>query len=468
MKTDPTRESLYERFLRWAGGEEADGPEGPEDPARQEFQEYLEYMDAHGEMDFGAYRLMRWKERRAKGLIPDTAPAPHSPDPVPPDLTGQEPLRHRPGRLKKQIKLYWALSAAVTLVLAAVFLVVALELPAFGDPSAPALNEVSERYLERGAEETGAVNAVTGMILDYRAFDTFGESAVLFAAASSTILLLNSPRRHLRTSGTRPAHQPAGAVPAAGDPPLWRLCGPQRPPEPRGRILRGRGAGGRIDPGLSGAGGGADGAAAARPPDHGSDGGLPAGLWGDEGVLLLHRGQSCGLGRAQGDPGGAAQRRADPAIEHLRGDHRGLHYVHLLYPVFAGRGGDGMIETLLQQRYYVAAVVLFSIGFVTLFLHPNLIKKIIGMNLMDTAVFLFLAAMGYVDGGKAPMVEPGAAAEAYVNPVPGGLVLTGIVVAVSTTALFLALTHRLYRKYHSLNLDVILMLAREGGEKNDH
>ena len=167
MKTDPTRESLYERFLRWAGGEEADGPEGPEDPARQEFQEYLEYMDAHGEMDFGAYRLMRWKERRAKGLIPDTAPAPHSPDPVPPDLTGQEHLRHRPGRLKKQIQL--------------------------------ALNEVSERYLEQGAEETGAVNAVTGMILDYRAFDTFGESAVLFAAASSTILLLNSPRRHLRT-----------------------------------------------------------------------------------------------------------------------------------------------------------------------------------------------------------------------------------------------------------------------------
>ena len=428
MKTDPTRESLYERFLRWAGGEEADGPEGPEDPARQEFQEYLEYMDAHGEMDFGAYRLMRWKERRAKGLIPDTAPAPHSPDPVPPDLTGQEPLRHRPGRLKKQIKLYWALSAAVTLVLAAVFLVVALELPAFGDPSAPALNEVSERYLERGAEETGAVNAVTGMILDYRAFDTFGESAVLFAAASSTILLLNSPRRHLRTY--------------RGPDQLTSLLGRSLLPV----IL------------LFGAGGGADGAAAARPPDHGSDGGLPAGLWGDEGVLLLHRGQSCGLGRAQGDPGGAAQRRADPAIEHLRGDHRGLHYVHLLYPVFAGRGGDGMIETLLQQRYYVAAVVLFSIGFVTLFLHPNLIKKII----------VFLAAMGYVDGGKAPMVEPGAAAEAYVNPVPGGLVLTGIVVAVSTTALFLALTHRLYRKYHSLNLDVILMLAREGGEKNDH
>ena len=101
-----------------------------------------------------------------------------------------------------------------------------------------------------------------------------------------------------------------------------------------------------------------------------------------------------------------------------------------------------MLEVLVEQRFYVTAVLLFSVGLAALLLHPNLIKKIIGLNLMDTAVFLFLAAMGYVDGGKAPMVEPGAEAAAYINPVPGGLVLTGIVVAVSTTALFLALTHR--------------------------
>ena len=124
-----------------------------------------------------------------------------------------------------------------------------------------------------------------------------------------------------------------------------------------------------------------------------------------------------------------------------------------------------MLEILVEQRFYVTAVLLFSIGFATLLLHPNLIKKIIGLNLMDTAVFLFLAAMGYVNGGKAPMVEPGAEAAAYINPVPGGLVLTGIVVAVSTTALFMALTHRLYQKYHSVNLDVILMLARRGTEE---
>ena len=124
-----------------------------------------------------------------------------------------------------------------------------------------------------------------------------------------------------------------------------------------------------------------------------------------------------------------------------------------------------MLEVLVEQRFYVTAVLLFSVGLAALLLHPNMIKKIIGLNLMDTAVFLFLAAMGYVDGGKAPMVEPGAEAAAYINPVPGGLVLTGIVVAVSTTALFLALTHRLYQKYHSVNLDVILMLARRGTEE---
>ena len=125
-----------------------------------------------------------------------------------------------------------------------------------------------------------------------------------------------------------------------------------------------------------------------------------------------------------------------------------------------------MLEQFVQQRYYIAAILLFSIGLVTLFLNPNLIKKIIGLNLMDSAVFLFLAAMGYVQGGQAPIITPGAE-QAYINPVPGGLVLTGIVVAVSTTAMFLALTCRLYRKYHSVNLDVILIRAKSerGGDE---
>ena len=126
---------------------------------------------------------------------------------------------------------------------------------------------------------------------------------------------------------------------------------------------------------------------------------------------------------------------------------------------------SSLMQTVLEMRYEFTAVILFGIGIATLFLHPNLIKKIIGMNLMDTAVFLFLAAAGYVDGRKAPIIEDGLTDPAlYINPVPGGLVLTGIVVAVSTTAFFLALTQRLYRQYHTLNLDEILLLSRKAAQ----
>ena len=110
----------------------------------------------------------------------------------------------------------------------------------------------------------------------------------------------------------------------------------------------------------------------------------------------------------------------------------------------------------------IAAVILFGVGFTTLLLYKNMIKKIIGLNIMDTAVYLFLAAMGYVDGRDAPIVTNGILdAEAYINPIPSGLVLTGIVVSVSVTALMLSLTIRLYRKYHSLDLDEILIRMQQ-------
>ncbi len=63
-------------------------------------------------------------------------------------------------------------------------------LPSFGDPTNPANNEVSRKYIEEGIKDTAAINFVAGMILDYRAFDTLGESTVLFIAASTVIILL--------------------------------------------------------------------------------------------------------------------------------------------------------------------------------------------------------------------------------------------------------------------------------------
>ena len=115
-----------------------------------------------------------------------------------------------------------------------------------------------------------------------------------------------------------------------------------------------------------------------------------------------------------------------------------------------------MGNNLASNFAEIAAVVLFGIGFTDLFLHKNLIKKIIGLNIMDTAVSLFLAVKGYISGLKAPIIENGVqSTEAYINPIPSGLVLTGIVVSVSVSALMLALTVALYERYHTLDLDMI-------------
>ncbi len=124
-----------------------------------------------------------------------------------------------------------------------------------------------------------------------------------------------------------------------------------------------------------------------------------------------------------------------------------------------------MAVNLIYNMEETVAIILFGVGFTMLLLHRNLIKKIMGMNIMDTAVYLFLASKGYIKGRMVPIIVDGITdASAYINPVPSGLVLTGIVVSVSTTALMLALTIRLYDRYHSLDLDEILMRAKKEEE----
>ncbi len=115
------------------------------------------------------------------------------------------------------------------------------------------------------------------------------------------------------------------------------------------------------------------------------------------------------------------------------------------------------MKALLGNYEEAVAVILFGIGFVTLLFHQNLIKKIIGMNIMDTGLYLFLASMGYVEGGSAPIYAENA--DFYINPIPAGLVLTGIVVSVSVTAIMLSLAVRLYKRYQTLNLDEIYQIA---------
>ena len=112
------------------------------------------------------------------------------------ELTGYDPAKAARMRKKEEHGLllfhrfYQVMSVLLCLTIIFVLLWTIAYLPVFGNAGNPDNNEVSARYIEKGVEETGALNYVTGMILDYRAFDTFGESCVLFFASCSVLALL--------------------------------------------------------------------------------------------------------------------------------------------------------------------------------------------------------------------------------------------------------------------------------------
>lgn len=87
-------------------------------------------------------------------------------------------------------RIYYVLALLMLVLIIGMLLLNLAYMPRFGSADSPVNNEVSERYLEKAGEETGAVNTVTGMILQYRAFDTFGETNVLFIAACTVMILL--------------------------------------------------------------------------------------------------------------------------------------------------------------------------------------------------------------------------------------------------------------------------------------
>lgn len=87
-------------------------------------------------------------------------------------------------------RVYSIFAVLICAIIVATLLYTVSYLPSFGEAGNPVNNEVSERYIEKGLQETGAVNIVAGMILDYRAFDTLGESHVLFVGAAAVLILL--------------------------------------------------------------------------------------------------------------------------------------------------------------------------------------------------------------------------------------------------------------------------------------
>jgi multicomponent Na+:H+ antiporter subunit C len=121
-----------------------------------------------------------------------------------------------------------------------------------------------------------------------------------------------------------------------------------------------------------------------------------------------------------------------------------------------------MIEIMadtLRRPNFIAFVVLFLCGISIAIVHHNLVKKVIGLYLVQTSVLFILVTFSAKQGATVPIVLPEprlADAGAYVNPLPHALTLTGIVVGVATLAVALSLVAGIYRQYESLDEDEVL------------
>ena len=171
--------SWWPRFVRWL----KNGSSALDDAMYGDLEEETVLPDAPaGDAE---KREAQWDERR-RLLLRDEQ-----------DMYSQVHAWSRSKGAKLAQWFYRVTAVVICLGIIWMLLQTAAYLPPFGNPGNPANNEVSRRYIEQGMQETGAVNIVAGMILDYRAFDTLGESNVLFIAACSVLILLRiSSEKH--------------------------------------------------------------------------------------------------------------------------------------------------------------------------------------------------------------------------------------------------------------------------------
>ena len=118
------------------------------------------------------------------------------------------------------------------------------------------------------------------------------------------------------------------------------------------------------------------------------------------------------------------------------------------------------ISILLDQWNYVIVIVLMMIGFYTVIARGNLIKKMVGLNIFQTSVFMLYISMGKIKEGTAPIFtnDP---ATIYSNPLPHVLILTAIVVGVATTAVGYALIIRIRESFGTIEEDEITLALNE-------
>ena len=117
-----------------------------------------------------------------------------------------------------------------------------------------------------------------------------------------------------------------------------------------------------------------------------------------------------------------------------------------------------LLSALVQRPNFVVFVILFLWGIYIMSAHPNYVKKLIGLYIVQTSVLFFLVAFSAKDNATVPIVSDaiGLSATAYANPLPHVLTVTAIVVQVATLGVSLALVLGIYRKYESLDEDDVV------------
>ena len=124
-----------------------------------------------------------------------------------------------------------------------------------------------------------------------------------------------------------------------------------------------------------------------------------------------------------------------------------------------------MLMQLAAIWNYLIVILLMMIGLFLVISRTNLVKKLVGLSIFQTSVFLFYITLGRVSGGTAPILT-GAPDTLYSNPLPHVLILTAIVVGVATTALGLALILRIKESFGTIEEDEILAAKNESAAED--
>lgn len=116
------------------------------------------------------------------------------------------------------------------------------------------------------------------------------------------------------------------------------------------------------------------------------------------------------------------------------------------------------MSILIERLPYVCVVLLIVVGLYGIVIERNLFKKVIGLGIFQAACILFFIVISVKSGSSVPIIDPslGVRPELYANPIPHGLMLTAIVVSVALTGVALSLIISIYRRFQSLDEEVIL------------